>query len=153
MHFWLWELGRFPTIFGKIKMADTLMTVFGVGINTLAFVGTSYVFSKSSRGDAKAEYKWHDLAEENIMQGINGMNREWASLILSITSFDKEMRQKHISAMLTKQWLSNITYFQKRIKLLPPEPQLSDFYHPSQVQKNGELLLVTVGTGLATYAL
>ena len=55
--------------------------------------------------------------------------------------------------MLTKQWLSNITYFQKRIKLLPPEPQLSDFYHPSQVQKNGELLLVTVGTGLATYAL
>ena len=63
------------------------------------------------------------------------------------------MRQKHISAMLMKQWLSNITYLQKRIKLLPPEPQLSDFYHPSQVQKNGELLLVTVGTGLATYTL
>ena len=57
-------------------MADTFMTVFGVGITTLAFVGTSYVFSKSSRGDAKAEYKRHDLAEENIMQGINGMNRE-----------------------------------------------------------------------------
>ena len=43
--------------------------------------------------------------------------------------------------------------FAKRIKLLPPEPQLPDFYHPSETQKNGELLSVTVGTGIATYAL
>ena len=41
----------------------------------------------------------------------------------------------------------------KQIKLLPPEPQLSDFYHPSEGQKNVELLFVTVGTGFATYAL
>ena len=33
----------------------------------------------------------------------------------------------------------------------PPEPPLSDFYHPSESQKNGELLFVTVGTGIATY--
>ena len=43
--------------------------------------------------------------------------------------------------------------FAKKIKLLPPEPELSDFYHPSEVQKNGELLFVAVGTGIATYAL
>ena len=43
--------------------------------------------------------------------------------------------------------------FAKQIKPLPPEPQLSDFYHPSEAQKNGELLFVTVGTGIATYAL
>ena len=43
--------------------------------------------------------------------------------------------------------------FAKQIKPLPPEPQLSDFYHPSETQKNGELLHVTVGTGIATYAL
>ena len=43
--------------------------------------------------------------------------------------------------------------FPKQIKPLPPEPQLSDSYHPSEVQKNGELLFVTVGTGIARYAL
>ena len=43
--------------------------------------------------------------------------------------------------------------FAKQIKSLPPEPQLSDFYHPSEVQKSGELLFVAVGTGIATYAL
>ena len=43
--------------------------------------------------------------------------------------------------------------FAKQIKLLPPEPKLSDFFHPSEVQKNSELLFVVVGTGVATYAL
>ena len=43
--------------------------------------------------------------------------------------------------------------FAKQIKSLPPEPQLLDFYHPSEDQINGELLFVAVDTGLATYAL
>ena len=43
--------------------------------------------------------------------------------------------------------------FGKQIKLLPPESQLSGFYHPSEVQKSGELLFFAVGTGIATYAL
>ena len=43
--------------------------------------------------------------------------------------------------------------FAKKIKPLPPEPELSDFYHPSDTQNNGELLFVVVGTGIATYAL
>ena len=40
--------------------------------------------------------------------------------------------------------------FAKQIKPLPPEPQLSDFYHPSEGQKNGELLFAAVGTGFVT---
>ena len=43
--------------------------------------------------------------------------------------------------------------FAKKIKPLPPDRQLSDFCHPSETQKNGELLFFTVGTGIATYAL
>ena len=41
--------------------------------------------------------------------------------------------------------------FAKRIKPLPPEPELSDFYHPSEAQKNGELLFVLMDTVIATY--
>ena len=43
--------------------------------------------------------------------------------------------------------------FSKKIRSLPPEPELSDFCHPSEVQKNGELLFFEVGTGVATYAI
>ena len=43
--------------------------------------------------------------------------------------------------------------FAKQIKPLPPELQLSDFYHPSESQKNGELLFVAVGIGIVTYAI
>ena len=43
--------------------------------------------------------------------------------------------------------------FAKQIKLLLTEPQLSDYYHLLGAQKNGELLFVIVGTGIATYAL
>ena len=41
----------------------------------------------------------------------------------------------------------------KQINPLPPEPQLSDFYHPSEDQRNRELLFVSVNTGIGTYAL
>ena len=43
--------------------------------------------------------------------------------------------------------------FAKQIKPLPLEPQLSDFYHPSEGQKSGEVLFVAVGTDIAIYAL
>ena len=43
--------------------------------------------------------------------------------------------------------------FAKQIRPLPPEPQLSDFYHTSEDQKNGELFFVAVGTHIETYPL
>ena len=36
---------------------------------------------------------------------------------------------------------------------LPPDPELSDFYHPSEAQKNGELLFAVVGTDIKIYSL
>ena len=49
--------------------------------------------------------------------------------------------------------LEHYRVFAKQIKPLPPEPKLSDLDHPSETRKNGELLFVVVGTGIATYAL
>ena len=65
------------------------------------------------------------------------------------------MRLGLTSTMLMKQCLNTIekTIFAKQIRPLPPEPQLSDFYHPSGAPKNGELLFIAVSAGIATYAL
>ena len=43
--------------------------------------------------------------------------------------------------------------FAKKINPLPPEPELSDFYHSSGTQKNGQLLFFAVGTDIATCVL
>ena len=43
--------------------------------------------------------------------------------------------------------------FAKKIKPLPHESELSDFYHSSEAQRKGEPLFVAVGTGIVTYAL
>ena len=70
---------------------------------------------------------------------------------------NKRLRQKNEA----KAYINNVDeamvescqVFAKRIKSLPPKPQLSDFCHPSIGDKKGELLIVMVVTGLATNAI
>ena len=65
---------------------------------------------------------------------------------------NKRLREKNEA----KAYINNVEYYRvfgKKIKPLPPEPQISDFYHPSETHKKDELLFITVGTGIATYAL
>ena len=70
---------------------------------------------------------------------------------------NKRLREKNeVRTYITNVDEAMLEYyrvFAKQIKPLPPEPQLSDFYHPSEAPKNGELLFVAVGTGIVTYAL
>ena len=70
---------------------------------------------------------------------------------------NKRLREKHEARVyinnVDEAMLEYYRVFAKQIKPLSPEPQLSDFYHLSEIQKSGELLFVTVCTGIATYAL
>ena len=52
-----------------------------------------------------------------------------------------------------KQWFNTMEYLRNEQKPFPHEPQLSNFYQLSKVQKNGNLVFVTVDTGPATYAI
>ena len=47
-------------------MTGILITIFGAGINVLAFVGTNYAFSKSVLGEAESEHKLHNLGVEKL---------------------------------------------------------------------------------------
>ena len=70
---------------------------------------------------------------------------------------NKRLRQRNKAKAyinnLDKAMLEYYRVFAKKIKSLPPEPELSDFYHPSETQKNGELLFVVGGAGVVTYTL
>ena len=71
---------------------------------------------------------------------------------------NKRLREKKYKARayinnVDEEMVEYYRVFAKQIKSLPPEPQLSNFYHPLETEKNGKLLFVAVGTGTVTHAL
>ena len=134
-------------------MASLLFTSGGAVVNSIAFSGTNFVFSKLTDHGAE-ERKRHDLALERLQRGSN----EWNKDQMKRGGFiNKRLREKNEGSAyiinVDEAMLEYYRVFAKKIKPLPPEPELSDFYHPSEAQKNGELFFVSVGTGIATYAL
>ena len=134
-------------------MASLLFTIGGAVVNALAFSGTNFVFSRLTDHGAE-ERKRHDLALEKLQRARDEWNRD---RMKRLDLINKRLRERNEARAYIKNvdeaMLEYYRVFAKKIKPLPPEPELSDFYHPSEVQKNGELLFVAVGTGIATYAL
>ena len=134
-------------------MASVLFTIGGAVVNVLAFSGTNFVFSRLIDHGAE-ERKRHDLAEEKFQRARNEWNRD---RMKRLDLINKRLRERNEARAYIKNvdeaMLEYYRVFAKKIKPLPPEPELSDFYHPSEVQKNGELLFVAVGTGIVTYDL
>ena len=106
------------------------------------------------RNDGGKERKRYDLAEEQLQRARDKYNEDGMKRLHFI---NKRLRQQNKA----RAYINNVDevvleyyrVFAKKLKPLPPEPQLSDFYHASETQKNGEPLFVAVGTGIATYAL
>ena len=131
-------------------MASVLFTIGVAVVNALAFSSTNFVFSRLTNHDIE-EGKRHDSAEEKLQRERDEWNRDrMKRLDFMNKRLSEKMKREHISTMLMKQCYR---VFAKKVKPLPPEPELSDFYHPSETQKNGELLFVALGRGVATYAM
>ena len=122
-------------------------------MNALAFSGTNFVFSRLI-DHGEEERKRHDLALEKLQRARDESNED---RMKRLDFINKRLREKNEARAyinnVDEVMLEYYRVFAKQIKPLLPEPQLSDFYHLSETQKNGELLLVTAGTGIATYAL
>ena len=122
-------------------------------MNVLAFNGTNFVFSQLTYHGEK-ERKRHDLALEKL-QRVSGKWNEHR--VKRVDFINKRLRE----ANKARVYISNVDdailedyrIFGKQIKPLAPESQLSDFYQLSETQKNGELLIVVVGSVIAIYAL
>ena len=134
-------------------MASVLITIGGAVVNALVISGTNFVFSRLTDHGAK-ELKRHDLALKKLQRARDEWNKD---RMKRLDFINKRLREKNEA----KAYINNVDQamleyyqvFEKKIKPLPPEPELSDFYHPSEGQENGQLLSVTVGTGITTYAL
>ena len=122
-------------------------------VNALTFSDTNFVFSRLT-DHGEEERKRHDLAHEKLQRARDEWNND---RMKRLDLINKRLREKNEArAYINNDDEAMLEYyrvFAKQIKPLPPEPKLSDFDHPSETQKNGELLFVVVGTGVATYAL
>ena len=134
-------------------MTSLLFTIGGAVVNALAFNGTNFVFSRLTDHGAE-ERKRHDLALEKLQRARDEWNRD---RMKRLNYINKRLLEKNEAKVyinnVDEAMLEYYRVFAKQIKPLPPEPELSDFYHPSENQKNGKLLFIAVGTGIATYAL
>ena len=118
-------------------MASLLFTVGGAMVNALAFSGTNFVFSRLT-DHGEEERKRHDLAEEQLQKVRDKWNEDQMK---PLDFINKRLREK----IEARAYINNVDdamleyyrVFAKQIKPLPPEPHLSDFYHPSESQKNG----------------
>ena len=122
-------------------------------VNALAFSRTNFVFSRLTDHGAE-EHKRHYLALQKLQKTRDEWNRDRMKRLDLINKRLCERNQaRAYIENVDEAMLQYYRVFAKEIKPLPPEPVLSDFYRPSETQKNGELLFVVVGTGIATYAL
>ena len=132
-------------------MASIAIMIGGAVLNTTAFIGGNYLARALPGGDKAAleEKKRHDKALEDYQAAYAKYTRDRTQLLDWIATNVQTKEQ-------AKQNMTNTDYAFKLYKqahpdeqMVPPrEPKFSDFYQPSEQQKNGELAFVGAGASL-----
>jgi len=142
-------------------MATIAMMLGGAVVNALAFSGSNYLFSMLRDRGVDEERLRHDKAVEQLnaaheawnrkrserLDWLNGQLRRENHALSTFRDVDSAMREY---AHVFGQDKAAAAAADLR------EPVLSDFYSPSDDQKNRELAFVTLGvaaTGLLAYQL
>ena len=132
-------------------MASLGLLIGGAAINALAFSGTNFLFSRLSDHGA-VERERHDLAIEKLQRARDLWNKK---RIEKLDYINSEIRKRNESMQyfndLDKGILEYYRVTGQKLAALPPQPTLTDFYHPSPQQKTGELLFTIGGTVLLSY--
>ena len=132
-------------------MAGIVAMLFGAGINALAFSGSNYMFSKLSNHGA-GERKRHNQAVEKLQKDRNSRVKERQQRLDFINQ--QLQRERHAEHTFSEVDDAMDAYYIATEKKLPPlrsKPVLSDFYHPSDQQKNNEILFIISSLGLMGY--
>ena len=134
-------------------MASLLVLGASAAINALAFSGTNFLFSKFS-DHGEEERKRHDLAIEELQKDRDEWNKERISRLDFINKRLREKKEAQTYIQnLDSAMLEYYRVFNFKWEPLRQEPQLSDYYIPSDQQKNGELLFVMIGTAITSYVI
>ena len=144
-------------------MASVAMLVGGAIVNALAFSGSQFLFSSLGSSSAAAERKRHDKAVEQLQSAqaawsqkrterldwINQELRRQGHATHTFQDVDAAIREY---SLITRDGADKSQPDTTMYGDPGPEPTLSDFYTPSDDQKDRELTFAVVGLG-ATMAI
>jgi len=136
-------------------MASIAIMIGGAVLNATAFIGGNYLARALGGGDKAGleEKKRHDKALEDYQAAYANYTRDRTHLLDWIATNAQTKEQ-------AKQNFTNTDYAFKLYnqahpgaQVAPPkEPKFSDFYQPSEQQKNGELAFLGAGALALGYA-
>ena len=135
-------------------MATIAVLVGGALVNAIAFSGSNLLFSSLKGGDAERER--HDKAVEQLQaahdkwskkrtQRLDWINRELKKQGHSLNTFqdvDSAIREYNLvtAGAPDAGKLTSVS-----------EPVLSDFYNPSEAQKDREIAFIVLGMGALAF--
>ena len=132
-------------------MVSLLAIGASAAINAVAFSGTNYIFSKCS-DHGEAQRKRHDIALEDLQPDRDKWNQERLKRLDFINKRLRDRKEaRDYIRNLDSAMLEYYTIFGVKLKPLPAEPQLSDYYYASDQQKSDQLLFVIAGTAISSY--
>ena len=132
-------------------MASLMMIGISAAINALAFSGSNYAFSKLNDHGAE-ERKRANKAREKLEKAQMEWSRDRQKKLDSYNRYLRETNQA--SSDISDIHQAAVLYYQltgEKQETFRDKPVLSDFYHPSEEQKTGELLFIFTGVTLAGY--
>ena len=136
-------------------MASIAIMAGGAVLNAAAFIGGNYLARALGGGDKAAldEKVRHDKALEAYQAAYAKYSRDRTKLldlIATNTQIKAEAKQNFTN---TDYAFKLYNQAQPDKQIIPPkEPKFSDFYQPSEQQKNGELMFVAAGSLALGYA-
>ena len=136
-------------------MASIAIMAGGAVLNAAAFISGNYLARALGRGDKAAldEKVRHDKALEAYQAAYAKYSRDRTKLldwIATNTQIKAEAKQNFTNTDYAFK-LYNQVHPDKQM-IPPKEPKFSDFYQPSEQQKNGELIFVGAAALALGYA-
>ena len=133
-------------------MASAVALMVGGAItNALAFSGSNYLFSHMG-SNSDEERKRHDKAMEQLEAATTAWNEKRTQRLDFI---NEQLKKEHHAVdefSDADTAMKNYYYITgKQLPALPPKPTLSDFYTPSEDQKNREIAFVVGGMALTGF--
>ncbi|KAL9988588.1 hypothetical protein ACROYT_G003047 [Oculina patagonica] len=129
-------------------MASIAIMAGGAILNAAAFIGGNYLARALGGGDDAAlkEKERHDKALEAYQAAYARYSRDRTKLLdwIQTNAEIKEQAKQNFTNTDYAFKLYNQAHPDKQI-ILPKEPKFSDFYQPSEQQKQGELIFVGAG--------
>lgn len=121
------------------------MMVGGAITNALAFSGSNYLFSHMG-SNSDEERERHDKALEKLETETAEWNKQRTERLDFI---NEQLKSEHHAEQTfddADTAMKNYYYITgNQLPDLPPEPTLSNFYTPSEDQKNREIAFIVVG--------